>query len=195
MHDDTQRDFTKGGPFEVTRKDSGIKRESKASQDRTEKKERWEKTKSARHLTTGCRQANGPMKLCISCGIEFSPIRKTQTVCKPSCRNNCFLEKSGARIKGISNGTIGAISELKAAGELMKLGFECYRALSPSSSCDLVAIKDGKIYRFEVRTGIIYPNGNMIWGKCKMRAENYAVFAHSSDTLFLIPEIPIPVSL
>jgi Holliday junction resolvase len=46
----------------------------------------------------------------------------------------------------------------------MKKGFEVFRALSPHASCDLIALKDGKLLRVEARvgrvgaTGIVYTN-------------------------------------
>jgi hypothetical protein len=54
-------------------------------------------------------------------------------------------------------------------------GFEVFRSVSPHASCDLVALKDGRILRIEVRTA--YPNQNgtiHIGKKVTDRADHYA---------------------
>jgi hypothetical protein len=40
-----------------------------------------------------------------------------------------------------------------ASYELMCRGYQVFRAISPSSTCDLLAMKDGKILRVEVTKG------------------------------------------
>lgn len=52
----------------------------------------------------------------------------------------------------------GALSELIASADLIKNGYEVYRALSPSSFCDLLAIKNGEIFKLEIRTAVYYSN-------------------------------------
>lgn len=56
----------------------------------------------------------------------------------------------------------GATSELLAAADLLRQGYEVFRALSPSASCDLIAMKAGTTYRVQVRTGQRYaPTGKL----------------------------------
>lgn len=52
----------------------------------------------------------------------------------------------------ISPASVGAASELFASAFFLRKGYEVYRAVSPSSSCDLVLHKDGLMYRVEIRT-------------------------------------------
>lgn len=52
----------------------------------------------------------------------------------------------------ISSSTVGAVGELRVAADLLTKGFEVFRALSPTCSCDLLAMKDGRIIRIECRT-------------------------------------------
>lgn len=47
--------------------------------------------------------------------------------------------------------TVGAIGELAVAADLLRRGFEVYRAVSPAASCDLLVQRDGSVYRVEVR--------------------------------------------
>jgi hypothetical protein len=61
----------------------------------------------------------------------------------------------GGRPK-LPTGTTGALSEMAAAMDLMMRGYEVFRALSPTCSCDLIAAKPGaSALRIEVRTGQI----------------------------------------
>lgn len=69
------------------------------------------------------------------------------------------LPKSG-RVDS-SAGSIGAASELIVATDLLRLGFEVYRSVSPQAGCDLLVVKPdakkgsvyGKTFRVEVKTG------------------------------------------
>lgn len=54
---------------------------------------------------------------------------------------------------GLSTGKVGAISELIVCADLLKKGWEVFRTVSQSCSCDLIVIKNKKILRIEVRTG------------------------------------------
>lgn len=62
---------------------------------------------------------------------------------------------------GLASGTVGAISEMRAAIDLMGQGFEVFRALSPSCSCDLAVLKNGAVVRVEVRTGLVLTDGSL----------------------------------
>jgi len=44
------------------------------------------------------------------------------------------------------------MSELLAAADLLKHGFEVYRNVSPQGSSDLIILKEGKMLSVEVRT-------------------------------------------
>ena len=46
----------------------------------------------------------------------------------------------------------GTSSELIVATDLLGRGFEVFRSLSPDGSCDLIALKDGRALRIEVKT-------------------------------------------
>lgn len=52
----------------------------------------------------------------------------------------------------VFSGTIGAMSELLVCVELLNRGYEVFRAMSPSSSCDLIAFNGASCIRVEVKT-------------------------------------------
>ncbi len=49
--------------------------------------------------------------------------------------------------------SVGASSELKVCADLLDRGYDVFRAVSPQCPCDLIAHKDGRLCRVEVRTG------------------------------------------
>jgi len=63
-----------------------------------------------------------------------------------------------ANMSGSRRGDTGAIGEMLVAVDLLRRGFATFRAVSPSSPCDLVALVDGVCWRVEVRTGTRYPS-------------------------------------
>ncbi len=58
--------------------------------------------------------------------------------------NNYYAGKTAA--------TTGAISELRVGIDLLTKGYHVFRSESPNCPCDLVAIKNNKIFTIEVRT-------------------------------------------
>ncbi|MCI0528347.1 MAG: hypothetical protein L0Y56_12980 [Nitrospira sp.] len=50
----------------------------------------------------------------------------------------------------------GTFHEMKVVIDLMRRGYEVYRAVSGGAPCDFVAVKDGKAIRVEVTTGHRY---------------------------------------
>jgi len=57
--------------------------------------------------------------------------------------------------------TVGAISELKVAVDLLSIGYHVFRAESSGCPCDLIALKNGKLFTIEVRTIVRNENGTI----------------------------------
>ncbi len=130
------------------------------------------------------------LRPCQRCGEKYTPRIALQKFCSIKCQK---VSPSAFTENKLSNGTIGAIGELAAAAELMKIGWEVFRALSPSCSCDLAAIKDGKLYRFEVRTGYQHPKGRIAYSPYNVRAENVIVITYPFK-MHLFPANPVPAA-
>jgi len=88
-----------------------------------------------------------------------SYIRKMQNLRKPA---------------EFSNATRGAISEWVVAIDLLLKGYEVFHAMSPASSCDLLALKNGTVLRIEVRTGQKTKRG-ISYSKRRFKADQWAV--------------------
>jgi hypothetical protein len=61
------------------------------------------------------------------------------------------LRAARSREVGVHTGDRGAWAELLVASDLLLLGYQPYRAVSPSAPCDLVADINGTLTRIEVR--------------------------------------------
>lgn len=123
---------------------------------------------------------------CKICQVKFLSDKVNTNYCSLDCKGK-YRAYSDRRFVA-SPGTTGAIAELYVSGDLMEKGFEVYRALSPSSSCDILALKDGISYRFEVRTGR-YLKERLTYHPYKIKAENLAVITFSDNKIHYIPEL------
>src|SRR5262249_47266514 len=74
---------------------------------------------------------------------------------KKFCCSKCYKKhnlttQSDDVEQGLGSGTKGAIHELQASVDLMRKGWEVFRAVSPSASCDLIAVKGEQLLRIQV---------------------------------------------
>lgn len=76
--------------------------------------------------------------------------------------------------------------------DLMYMGYEIFRAESPSRSCDLIALRNGKPLKIEVRTGSKRKDGGIgNYGRGKLKPERYdilAVVLHNGEIYYLDPQ-------
>jgi hypothetical protein len=85
----------------------------------------------------------------------------------------------------MSTGNTGAISELVVCTDLLQKGYDVFRALSPSSACDLVALKNGQCYRVEVKTR---PHLNLtVTRRQKGLQDVMAVVSHKGEIAYSRP--------
>lgn len=108
-------------------------------------------------------------------------------------RGAVFCSRECARLEGtesyravnphvgtLCSGSIGALGELVVAIDLLKRGFEVFRAISPASTCDLAVLRDGKLLRIEVRTGHRTATGTLMFRRSGTdQRDHYAVVIHA----------------
>lgn len=107
------------------------------------------------------REARERNATCLYCKKSFFTALKHQKYCNPEC---CRSENAKYRMRRpvpLSTSTVGAISELRVSVDLLEKGYEVFRALSPSCSCDLAILKDGELKRIEVKTGYRLRSGEI----------------------------------
>lgn len=91
---------------------------------------------------------------CRRCSKEFSVVVKNQRFCTRGCQAKQEQEKYASGYPALPTGSLGAVSELEVAKDLVLRGYYVFRSLTPNSPCDLVAIKGGVLYKIEVKTAV-----------------------------------------
>ena len=122
----------------------------------------------------------GYSRECKECGTKFTTHMPYKIFCHKDCQVLWHNKVSGAinAHQKISIGTTGAIAELLVCSDLMTRGYEVFRAVSPSCSIDLMAIKNGQTLMVEVRTGRYSGMGNLYYPKDN-RGNQMAIVTHS----------------
>ena len=138
----------------------------------------------------------GKERACAKCGKAIPETRhKSARYCDMKCLKSHSLEKwrvkHGASL-GLSTSTTGAVGELIVAVDLMKRGLDVFRALSPSSSCDLAFLFRGRLIRVDVRTGYVGGDGKPRFHKAKKdagRSDIYACVVHAENAIYYLPDL------
>lgn len=124
---------------------------------------------------------------CSICRKPFNHSFSHTKVCSKECgkiRREKDLNRRAGVFKGIPTNTVAAIAELSVSTDLMKKGFYVFRALSQSSFCDLVAIKDKDFYQVEVRTGYKAESGKLFFpSHIRKTANLYAIWERSTQEI------------
>jgi hypothetical protein len=153
---------------------------------------------------------NPALRICPGCGAEFSPLSpaRVRVYCTTACarRSAQYLRRKGvtsrvgaptdagrgegAGCPGQSPGSIGAYCELRVSADLLSRGFDVFRSVSPTSSCDLIAVKEGKCLRVEVRAarGTLESPSFYKDAKDCGRSDHYAAVLR--DGIVYLPPLP-----
>jgi hypothetical protein len=105
------------------------------------------------------------MERCQGCPREIPKerVRHHAKYCSRECRQQSELAKARAlnpvRDLPLPSGTVGALHELLVAADLLRRGYEVFRAVSQAASCDLAVLKEGHLLRVEVTTGYRHLGG------------------------------------
>jgi len=92
-------------------------------------------------------------RMCLICQNPIPTNTRRTYYCSDGCAQRARDERYNPAVQMlVGTGTQGAIGELVVCVDLLRRGYDVYRAMSPSCPCDLVAIKDGVTYRVEVKT-------------------------------------------
>lgn len=131
--------------------------------------------------------------VCIQCGLPYTPYVRMGICRQKYCSKKCSAEANRFDCSsglGLSTGTVGAIAELEISTDLLKKGYEVFRALSPSCSCDILILKNGVSRKIEVRSGSRTKTGKLIHPNKNFRADMWAIFVHRTKEIIYIPELP-----
>jgi hypothetical protein len=131
-------------------------------------------------------------KECPVCNKIFSTHRFNQKYCSPECSKSKPWDSFVDLKFKISPGTKGTITEFLVCVDLMKRGYNVFRAISPNSPFDIIAVNHQATHRIEITSGnmigekLIYNKHN----KWKDHFDIIAVVILSGNKIIYIPEIP-----
>lgn len=113
---------------------------------------------------------------CARCGTGWK--RHGGDYRRKYCSRKCREQDGLARVRaanpflaGIPTATTGTVSELRVCVDLLSKGYEVFRAVSPSCSCDLAILRDGRLLRVEVKTCRLRIDGSQANGPIPHRAD------------------------
>ena len=116
---------------------------------------------------------------CLNCPKEtpHDRHRRKARFCDKACARAwaAGLYRDANPAPTISSGKTGTISELLIAADLLRRGFDVFRAVSQSCSCDLAVLRDGKLYRIEVKTATRSISGHLHYPKKNIAADHVAL--------------------
>jgi|CXWL01.1.fsa_nt_gi predicted nucleic acid-binding Zn ribbon protein len=129
---------------------------------------------------------------CEVCGEIFGTAKSKKT-CSEDCQIKRVRRLTGreAHHQLLPSATVGAMSEMIIAIELMKKGYAVFRALSAACFCDLVVSKGNSIYKIECRTGYLNMQSKSLAYSTKVRGDIdlFAVYVYTDNTIrYLYPD-------
>lgn len=122
------------------------------------------------------------------CNNEVKGNNPNKKYCSKTCCKEAHRKKTAWEGSVLSSSMKGSISELVVAVDLMKRGWDVYRALSPAAPTDLIAIRDNQTIKIEVRSGSRDKNSSLCFPRFKDRdsfSDQYAVV--EGKDIFYIP--------
>lgn len=96
---------------------------------------------------------------CPTCGVLFRAKVPHHRYCSPECRRRGNYQPCPT---GLPTATVGTISELRVAADLLSRGYSVFRSLSASCSCDLAILRARKLLKVEVTTGYVHGDGRIM---------------------------------
>lgn len=135
--------------------------------------------------------------VCVHCGNSIPSTEHAQSkYCSAECRKQA-QQKSyrlhNPRLFQVSTSTMGAISELRVAVDLLQQGYAVFRALSPSCPCDLAILLNGTLLRIEVKTAYRTTGGQIMPRNKPQGTQAYDVLACVlPDSIIYKPDLSSP---
>lgn len=125
------------------------------------------------------------MDACKKCGKEIVDRFKLAKYCSNECKEG--------RGVGLPYLTVGGISELRIAADLLAKGFYVFRSMTANSPCDLIAMNGSITIRIEAATS--YPSKAGVLRVPKKKGSNYiydilALITNNGSVIEYHPPLP-----
>lgn len=135
---------------------------------------------------------------CETCGNPIPVERLNRCdwakTCSPECskrRGSVLYRQNNPQRRSLPTGTVGAISELRVAADLLQRGYAVFRALSPSCPCDLAILWDNRLFKMEVKTASRSGFTNKVTYSMSSNRNSYDILAAVlPDEIVYVPALP-----
>ena len=127
---------------------------------------------------------------CKQCGAPLIRKNKSAVYCSIKCRQKFYSNLySGRNIKhNIPAGSVGAMHELLVAADLLKNGFNVFRAVSPCSPGDLAILREKQLLIVEVTTGTRTSTGALMYPPHTKGTHDIIAIVEYSGKITYIPD-------
>ena len=133
-------------------------------------------------------------KICRECGKKFETNNKTKISCSLSCSRK-FNRKKYNDINdtdiNLTRNESGMLGELIVMQDLVRKGWNVYKAISGSAPVDLVAFKGDVIYKIEVKLGEMSASGYVNFPKPRNLEYDLVAIAFRNGKVLYIPRISL----
>ena len=130
------------------------------------------------------------VRLCRGCNKPLPTRRGKHAVwCRDQCKRDFYRRQNPKPT--LPTGTVGTISEILVATDLLKRGYDVFRAMSPAATCDLAILRNKQLLKVEVKTGKRGTNRVYYPAPRGDKALRYDILAVVVDTdILYLPELP-----
>ncbi len=172
----TSREKNKDGLYESLCRVCGIKLLSKGPQKKLCSKECL-RIDANNAYKNGKRYKKRDKKelLCENCNKIIPNPHTFRKYCNEQCQKEFIKkkhEKFESTTKELGTTKVGAIQEMLVCADLIKKGYDVFRAICSSCPCDIIILKNNQLLRVEVTTGYI-TSAN---GYVKIPTKDYSKF-------------------
>jgi hypothetical protein len=124
----------------------------------------------------------------LDCSKRFQR-RGRQEYCSPECQKLHYADRTRVQnYDGLSTGTIGSIGELRVCADLLRRGFNTFRAVSTNCWTDLVVEISSKFQSLEVKTGHRTISGSLSFPRPRAKTNILAIVL--PNEIIYRPELP-----
>jgi len=134
------------------------------------------------------------IKVCVQCQtpLPVEKFKRRAFCCSASCERLRLHQKYRGENPASSylcnTTTTGTINEFKVAIDLLRRGYQVFKAISPGAICDLMIYKDHQLVRVEVTTGSRV-NGKLSHTKSHAKDKYDLLCVVVRDEIVYIPEV------
>lgn len=122
-------------------------------------------------------------RMCKGCSniIEISEDRrKSRVYCSDGCRDSVCRPKRAHDLESLSKNARGSWGEIVVIADLIRKGYYVFKSVMSNCPCDVIAMKNNRLYRVEITLAKRVPDGVRFYAK--HNSKNYDILALVYET-------------